>query len=390
MSKRMQLSVFTVVLFAPFAVGATSYYVDSASGSDWNSGLAPDAAWASNDRVNAASLRPGDQILFRRGASFTGMIVVNSSGSRKSPIAYGAYGSGADPIIAGGTSAVTGQGKKWITIKNLQIRNTSGAGIDARNGSDHWRYDNIDFQDTNGGFWLIDVNDHDIRNCHIHNGSAEGVWGWNIDGLKVVNCQIDRLTGQHTDGIQFEGVSNYTVVNNTINMTGTDSKKGEFISQGNMLRRDPGINLIANNLLIGGNYGLAMGDDHVTIMYNHIIGHNGADWASGIQYREATGYMGTNPDVHDVRIIGNLIENAFNGVQLWGSGTRENITVTGNVIESTTNPINQNGDARYVDCDIAGNISWHDGQEARPTSPLRGTIGASAVRTLRIGRSDRR
>ena len=390
MSRRLRFYAFTIVLFAPFAASATSYYVDSASGRDRNNGLAPDSAWASIDRVNAASFRPGDQILFRRGASFTGMIVVNSSGSRKNPIAYGAYGSGADPIVAGGASGITGQGKKWITIKNLQIRSTSGAGIDARNGSDHWRYDNIDLRNTNGGFWLVNVNDHDIQNCRVDSGGAEGVWGWNVDGLRVINCYIERLTGEYTDGIQFEGVSNYRVVNNTINMTGTDSEKGDFISQGNMLKRDPGTNLIANNLLIGGNYGLAMGDDNVAITYNHIIGHNGAQWASGIQYRDATGYMGTNPDVHDVAITGNLIENAFNGVQLWGSGTRENITVTGNVIENTTNPINQNGEARYVDCDTGGNIIWHDGQGSRPASPLKGTIGASAAQTVRTDRSDRR
>src|SRR5439155_24206044 len=52
---------------------------------------------------------PGDVILFKRGETFYGSIVVNKSGTSSLPITIGAYGSGSRPII---TSFVTLSGWK--------------------------------------------------------------------------------------------------------------------------------------------------------------------------------------------------------------------------------------------------------------------------------------
>ena len=81
---------FTIFSFSAFA---TTYYLSSSSGNDNNSGTDPSSPWRTIDKLNSFyNLRPGDNVLFKRGDTFYGGIVVNNSGSSGSPITYGAYG----------------------------------------------------------------------------------------------------------------------------------------------------------------------------------------------------------------------------------------------------------------------------------------------------------
>jgi len=80
-----------------------TYYVDYTAGNDGFSGLTPDLAWKTIAKVNAASLSPGDSVLFKRGETWREQLTVPSSGSAGSPITFGAYGTGDDPKIYGST-----------------------------------------------------------------------------------------------------------------------------------------------------------------------------------------------------------------------------------------------------------------------------------------------
>lgn len=86
---------------------ATNYYVSSSDGSDSDSGLTEALAWASLAKVNTSAFVPGDQILFKRGDLFYGSLTVNYSGTSGSPIIYGAYGTGSNPIITGFTQVTS-------------------------------------------------------------------------------------------------------------------------------------------------------------------------------------------------------------------------------------------------------------------------------------------
>jgi hypothetical protein len=299
-------------------------------------------------------------------------------------IVFGAYGGGHNPVITGRDHGVTSSaGRQYIRLQDLQIRHTEKEAIYPGQNSDHWSYDRLNLDDIGGGFWLVNVNDHTIENSTVSDSSQEGVWGWNVDGLKVENTAIGPgMTGKYTDGIQFEGVRNYSIRNNTIDMRGTDSDKGGFIAQSNDAPRyqhNPGTNVIENNAIIGGNYGIAGGDSNVLIKNNHLIGHNANDWSSDIMYRESDNEnMGALPVVHDIRIIENFLENSRNGIQLWGIGKRRNIQVHGNVIGNVERPINRNGDASYTDVSITANTIWTPGHP-EPLSPLKGPIGALPV-----------
>jgi parallel beta-helix repeat protein len=96
------LFLFTFFSFNSFA---TTYYLSSSSGNDNNSGTDPSSPWRSINKLNSFyNLKPGDNVLFKRGDTFYGSIKVNNSGSSGSPITYGAYGSGAKPVITGFTT----------------------------------------------------------------------------------------------------------------------------------------------------------------------------------------------------------------------------------------------------------------------------------------------
>lgn len=98
--------IFTLLfcILSPFAAAAT-YFVSSA-GNDAATGMAEASAWQTISRVNSffPSMRPGDRVLFRKGDTFYGTLIVTASGISGNPIVIGSYGSGANPVITGLTS----------------------------------------------------------------------------------------------------------------------------------------------------------------------------------------------------------------------------------------------------------------------------------------------
>lgn len=84
-------------------VSALVYYVDCAGGNDGNSGLSADEAWQSLAKANSANLNPGDQLLFKRGCTWTGTLKADWHGTAEHRITIGAYGSGNLPLFQNGS-----------------------------------------------------------------------------------------------------------------------------------------------------------------------------------------------------------------------------------------------------------------------------------------------
>lgn len=117
-----------LALLAAAAVlaNAATYHVDSVRGKDTNSGLSPQAAWRSLEKVNSSRFQPGDRVLFKRGGTWKGSLRPASSGAAGAPIAIDAYGSGAYPRIdAGGLAedALRLYNVQWIEVRNLELTN---------------------------------------------------------------------------------------------------------------------------------------------------------------------------------------------------------------------------------------------------------------------------
>jgi hypothetical protein len=107
----------------------TTYYVDAVAGSDASSGTSPSAAWKSVAKVSSAVLAPGDTVLFNRGNVWAGTLSLQRNGTAADRISFGAYGSGALPIIRGGESCVYVFGS-YMTLTDLQVEECAWGGID--------------------------------------------------------------------------------------------------------------------------------------------------------------------------------------------------------------------------------------------------------------------
>jgi hypothetical protein len=96
--------ILPLVFLYQFVFGAT-YYVDCNANGDAGAGTSTDlaVAWKTIAKVNGSSFSAGDSILFNKGCTWREQLTVPSSGSAGSPITFGAYGTGANPIISGNT-----------------------------------------------------------------------------------------------------------------------------------------------------------------------------------------------------------------------------------------------------------------------------------------------
>jgi parallel beta-helix repeat protein len=134
LGKNLLRQIFLMVVFIVLSnlVSATVYYV-STTGNDANSGTSTSNPWRTLTKVNNFTPKPGDQILFKRGDSWTGTITIKSSGTSASPITYGAYGTGVNPVISGFTT-VTGWTNEGGGIYSKLINPNSSPNLLTING----------------------------------------------------------------------------------------------------------------------------------------------------------------------------------------------------------------------------------------------------------------
>jgi len=95
----VKIKLFVLVSAVFINLFGATYYL-SVNGSDSNSG-GSGSPWKSIERLNQAALLAGDSILFNKGDTFPGGVIIKTSGLVNEPIYYGSYGSGAKPVISG-------------------------------------------------------------------------------------------------------------------------------------------------------------------------------------------------------------------------------------------------------------------------------------------------
>jgi parallel beta-helix repeat protein len=105
MMRRFLLLVCFLIAIANFAQ-ATNYYFSSISGDDSRTpqqASNPLTPWRTLEKLTAynLSIKAGDSVLFKRGETFFGALTIKSSGASGNPVYYGAYGTGANPLITG-------------------------------------------------------------------------------------------------------------------------------------------------------------------------------------------------------------------------------------------------------------------------------------------------
>jgi hypothetical protein len=99
-----------------------TYYL-SPAGSDSAAGTSPQTAWRTLGRASSARLRPGDRLLLRGGARFTGQLEFarKDGNDPAKPVQIGSYGSGRATIAGLDGPAITIFDTSGFDIRNLVI-----------------------------------------------------------------------------------------------------------------------------------------------------------------------------------------------------------------------------------------------------------------------------
>ncbi len=228
-----------LALLTPLFGSAATYYVDSNSGNDANSGISEVAPWQTISRVQNTALFPGDFVRFRRGSSYTVPLFVNYSGTAGNYITLTDYGdptapapSFTNPIFAQNNfgNCIRIQGD-YVLVEKLYFHNTTAfvngtytspdggwivwemGAVHIARGSDYCIVRNNEFFDcvagirSNGKFASLEYNY--IHDC---NRALKGAptWNWGPLGIWI--------------GADFQ-----TAVGNTIiNMQVTDPDPSHF------------------------------------------------------------------------------------------------------------------------------------------------------------------
>mgnify|MGYP002619798657 FL=1 len=113
----------------------TTYYVDSVAGQDFFNGTSPATPWRTATKAfegASASIQrygPGDQILFRRGQTFSMSKTVEFGNTKRYGFKFGAFGEGARPIIQ---NTGTFSGNRMFNIDSGGLAHLSIVDLDFR------------------------------------------------------------------------------------------------------------------------------------------------------------------------------------------------------------------------------------------------------------------
>ncbi len=238
-------------LLPPSVVRAATYFVSSQSGDDAHHGNSGEQAWKSLERVNAHVFQPGDKLLFKAGARFTGQLRPQGSGkldgAKPVPITVGKYGDGPRPRIDGAgkfLDALLLRNVEFWEVSDLEITNLGPNREPQRTGvrivTDgfgklrHIHLRNLYVHDVNGdlrkeqegcgiffesrGRNQSHFDDLRIENCHVTRTDRNGICqrnGSRARSLRVV-IRGNLLEDIGGDGIKIWGSNGALVEHNVI------------------------------------------------------------------------------------------------------------------------------------------------------------------------------
>ena len=358
----------------------TSYYIDCSAGTNGSGTQA--SPWNGLSTVSSYAFAAGDQVLFKRGSVCNGALLFQRSGASGSPITLSAYGSGALPILngAGQTAAVKLNNTSYLTIKDLEIENSTRYGLFATSSITGvvtgLTLQNLVVHDVRGG--TLDAKDTGlvlvepgIKGSRFNNVLVDGISAYNTTLWAGILVDGEYLTGDNSwakhakdpslrssaiiiqnstvhntygDGIAVYMGNGVTLQNNIVYQSGqeTDTTVGTpnaiwTWASNNVLVQ--GNEAYDNNSAgaDGGAFDADYWSDNTTIQYNYA--HHNSAYCVGIFGAES--YTNTNTIVRNNICSNNGYENnPVGGYQeiyfcTWNSGSLSNVQVYNNVIYTT-------------------------------------------------------
>lgn len=265
---------------APAQALTGAHYVDCGGAANGTGALA--SPWNSLASVNAHVFAAGDSILFARGVTCTGALVLKNSG-----ITVDVYGSGTGRAIIDGTgqnTAVTLIDTSNITVSNLEIKNSTYRGL---------------FVTTTGAAIISGVTLRDLSVHHVSGGVMDkketglivmwpGGKGGKINSVLIDNVDAYETTlwaGILVSGMNLTGDRRWkstarNIANRSTNLTIRNSRVHDVQGDGILV-------LYGNGVLIDNNTTYRSGEQTV-----QTIGTPNAIWtfasnSAVVQYNEA-------------------------------------------------------------------------------------------------------
>ncbi|MBY2931498.1 right-handed parallel beta-helix repeat-containing protein [Rhizobium leguminosarum] len=307
----------------------TVYYVNSATGSNQNSGVSEQSAFATLSAVESLRLKPGDSVLLAAGSVFNEQFDLKYSGTVSSPITIGSYGVGDAPVIHSSNDGIHGSKASNIIVENIKIADTGGAAIYAGNVS-NWTVRNVEVENTGLAGKPGSVNFQSSQNITIENSkisgvNGDGIWMDKVIGVTIVNNLVINSQGAAADAVQLNDSSNILIKGNHLEQTETNSAKGVLV----LVRAVDAA--VEDNTVIGGGFGIgANAGTNIAIHDNDISGYGGYSWSYGIG-------LGDQGNATNYDISGNYIHDGVWGVSISAAGypsyTRTDIDIYGNVFD---------------------------------------------------------
>jgi hypothetical protein len=341
----MRLAGF-LALFVATSCPAATYYVKS-DGNDRASGTSDAAAWATLEKVNRQSFKPGDVVLFHDGDRWQGTLGVYWSGTASAYATVGAYYvenetakkglRGQRPIIEGAgryptagiyDALVMVNTRDYVRIENLEVRNSEGRGIGFAS-SDYGVVVNVVVDGTYGA---------GVHFLHSDHGS--------ISRSLVTHASLvyPRSGRKHAwaPAIAFVDSDSGRVVETTV----TESY-GEGIAPNHGSRGT----LIEDNRVFAvravGIYADAA--PNTTIRRNIIVGTSNREFWRGndavgagialndeeYHYKAGGGSLPDDVQSKDVKIESNVVVYTSSGIALWGAApqaSHDNLIITSNTL----------------------------------------------------------
>lgn len=197
-----------------------AHYVDQTSGADTNTGRSDTSAWKTIAKVNAETFSPGDKILFKRGETWNERLIVPSSGAEGHPITFGAYGSGALPILngngisfGGGNGLINLKNHDFVVIEYINIVDSAYCGV---------------FISDCEGAWVRNMKIETCENAGLYCSGVE-TWFGVSSNINFIDNEVTDVCNAGNQCITITGyVSNAVITGNTVH-TVTAASGGEGI-----------------------------------------------------------------------------------------------------------------------------------------------------------------
>lgn len=207
----------------------TAFYLDCSATANGSGTQA--SPWNALSSANNYAFQPGDQLLLNRGTTCNGMLQPRGSGSSGLPITIDAYGTGAQPVINGGTNTagVLLANQQYWEINNLEIVGGNQFGVSIYANVDNVNLDHIYLRNLNvhGATWAPATRDNSgevfISNTGMHATMSDIL----IDGVIAHDTQASEGISIYAGGSSVNASdqqlgNNITVQNSTAHDVGGD------------------------------------------------------------------------------------------------------------------------------------------------------------------------